>query len=55
MKKKSFLQLNPKLDLRVRGRVKRQRGYDYPELELKDSAARLLLVRKVLEKQLQIQ
>jgi hypothetical protein len=55
MKKKTFLQVNPRLDLRVRGRVTRPRGYDYPELEAKDAAARLILVRKVLEKQLQLQ
>ena len=55
MKKKTFLQVNPRLDLRVRGRVTRPRGYDYPELEAKDAAARLVLVRKVLEKQLQLQ
>jgi hypothetical protein len=55
MKRKTFLQVNPRLDLRVRGRVTRPRGYDYPELEEKDSVARLLLARKVLEKQLQLQ
>jgi hypothetical protein len=53
--KKSFLQLNPRLDLRVRGRIKRPRGYDYPELQEKDAAVRLLLVRQVLVKQLQLQ
>jgi hypothetical protein len=55
MKKKTFLQVSPRLDLRVRGRVTRPRGYDYPELQEKDAAARLILVRNVLEKQLQLQ
>jgi hypothetical protein len=53
-KQKSFLQFNPRLDVRVRGRIKRERGYDYPELHTEDSAARRLLVRTLLEKQLQI-
>jgi hypothetical protein len=53
-KAKTFVQLSPCMEVRVRSRVKRERGYDYPELHEQDSTARLRLARSILERQLQV-